>query len=85
MSFNVDVECKSDFERMADMAWQTVPGLAGKIFVPEPASGGKKHRCPDCFACQRCSDERCGVCADQGRPHTQRSQSSCTSPKEVEI
>gem|GEM_PF-1881200 len=67
------------------MAWQTVPGLAGKVFVPEPEAGQKKHRCPDCFACQRCSDERCGVCWGQPRRCSRQVQAECTSPKEVEI
>jgi len=45
------------------MAWQTVPGLKGKVFVPESRSKGKKKNpCPDCFACQQCSEERCRVC-----------------------
>jgi hypothetical protein len=44
------------------MAWQTVPGLAGKLYVPDPPAGGRKSRCPDCFACQRCGTDRCAVC-----------------------
>ena len=45
------------------MAWQTVPGLTGKIFIPECRSEGKKKNpCPDCFACQQCSEDRCRVC-----------------------
>ena len=44
------------------MAWQTVPGLAGKLYTPEHLCRGKQQRCPDCFACQQCSPERCAVC-----------------------
>ncbi|MFZ1984071.1 MAG: hypothetical protein WAU91_06635 [Desulfatitalea sp.] len=44
------------------MAWQTVPGLAGKVYTPECRSAHKKKCCPDCFTCQQCSDERCAVC-----------------------
>lgn len=45
------------------MAWKKIPGLKGKVYVPEPMAGApKKHPCRDCFACQQCSDERCCVC-----------------------
>lgn len=44
------------------MPWQTVPGLTGKVYVPEFLQEGKKHPCKDCFACQNCSEERCRVC-----------------------
>jgi len=50
-----------------------VPGLKGKVFVPEkcPAKP-KKHACPDCYDCQRCSDDRCNLCRapDSGQPET---------------
>jgi len=26
----------------------------------------KKHPCPDCFACQWCSDDRCRQCLKKG-------------------
>lgn len=45
------------------MPWGRVPGLKGKIFIPEPAQDvSKKHGCKDCFSCQMCSDDRCRVC-----------------------
>ena len=39
------------------------PGIEGLIFVPEecPASE-KRHKCPDCFYCQQCSETRCQAC-----------------------
>jgi len=45
------------------MSFVAVPGLKGKVYVPdEPRPGLKKHRCRDCFSCQQCSDDRCRVC-----------------------
>lgn len=45
------------------MPFEKCPGLPGKIYTPEPnASGSRKHPCRDCFCCQNCSDERCGLC-----------------------
>lgn len=45
------------------MPWVTVPHLKGKVYVPEKLEGSSaKHSCPDCFACQRCSDDRCRAC-----------------------
>lgn len=47
------------------MAWVTVPGLSGKVFVPEDAGRDrKKHPCTACFACQWCDENRCRVCRD---------------------
>jgi hypothetical protein len=47
----------------ANMPFVSVPGLKGKIYVPEDSRGGdKKHSCQDCFVCQHCSDDRCRVC-----------------------
>ena len=43
------------------MAWQLNPGLPGKVFCPE-VQQDKKHACPDCFACQQCSEDRCTLC-----------------------
>jgi hypothetical protein len=43
-----------------------VPGLGGKIYVPEPCSAAsKKHPCQDCFECQQCSDDRCSLCRSE--------------------
>jgi len=45
------------------MTFVRVPGLRGKVYVPEPCSAAsKKHPCRDCFGCQRCSDDRCSLC-----------------------
>lgn len=45
------------------MAWVSVPGLAGKVYVPENAGQvQKKHPCKECFSCQWCDDNRCRVC-----------------------
>ncbi len=47
------------------MPWQTLPGVTGKVFVPEAAAEAKKHPCADCFNCQKCSQERCRVCRQE--------------------
>jgi hypothetical protein len=48
------------------MAFVTVPGLKGKVFVPEQKEKApKKHPCEDCYACQMCSNDRCEVCLGQ--------------------
>ena len=45
------------------MAFVTISGFPGKVYAPEqPAAAEKKHVCPDCYACQMCSDDRCRVC-----------------------
>ncbi len=45
------------------MAWVNVPGLAGKVYVPENAGQvQKKHPCKACFSCQWCDETRCQVC-----------------------
>jgi len=45
------------------MAWVNVPGLAGKVYVPEDAGQvKKKHPCEACFTCQWCDENRCRVC-----------------------
>ena len=55
-----------DCERGGEMPFEKMPGLAGKIYVPEQKPGAfKKHPCPDCFSCDGCSDDRCGVCRDR--------------------
>lgn len=47
------------------MAFTEVPGLMGKVYVPEKESGQmRKHCCRDCFSCQMCSDDRCALCLD---------------------
>jgi hypothetical protein len=43
-----------------------VPGLSGRIYVPEPCSAAsKKHPCRDCFDCQQCGDDRCSLCRSE--------------------
>ncbi len=45
------------------MAFVDLPCGRGKLYVPETQLGMvKKHRCPDCFSCQMCGEERCKVC-----------------------
>jgi len=45
------------------MGWERVPGLKGKIYIPDARPGQpKKHPCPDCHVCQMCNDDRCNVC-----------------------
>lgn len=45
------------------MSWTTVPGLAGKVYVPSGAGQMKmKRACEDCFSCQWCDENRCQVC-----------------------
>lgn len=49
------------------MPFIMVPGLSGKVYVPEPcAAASKKHPCRDCFGCQQCSEDRCSLCRDAG-------------------
>lgn len=45
------------------MPFVNLPGLKGKVYVPETVCAPyQKHPCPDCFACQDCSDTRCRAC-----------------------
>ncbi|MFP4446765.1 MAG: hypothetical protein ACLFPD_11035 [Desulfosudaceae bacterium] len=45
------------------MPFIKVPGLTGRVYVPEKTGPDKKkHNCPDCFSCQMCSQARCQVC-----------------------
>lgn len=49
------------------MAWVSVPGLNGKIFLPDSDNREKKkHPCKGCFSCQMCSDDRCHACLGNG-------------------
>jgi len=48
------------------MPFVKVPGLIGKVYVPEKQDKSlKKHPCKDCFFCQSCSDDRCRMCLGQ--------------------
>lgn len=51
------------------MAWINVPGVTGKVYVPEdPGETHKKHSCKTCYACQWCDETRCRVCrCDQAK------------------
>jgi len=55
------------------MPFVTVPGLKGKVYIPDDKPEcSKKHPCRDCYSCQMCSDDRCEVCRDHGacrNPH----------------
>jgi len=44
------------------MPFIKIEGFTGNIYVPEVNQMKKKHPCKDCFSCQFCSDERCGLC-----------------------
>ncbi len=49
------------------MPFVRLPGLAGKVYVPEPMPlQQKKHDCRDCFSCQQCGEDRCRVCRGPG-------------------
>lgn len=61
------------------MAWLTIPGVTGKVYVPDTAVKGGKHPCKDCFACQNCGQERCRVC----RQEKLKAPCACFPEKEV--
>lgn len=63
------------------MPWQTIPGITGKIYMPETVTGGKKHPCADCYDCQNCSRQRCRMCRKEKA--SDKVQSACASLKEV--
>ncbi len=45
------------------MPFVKMDGVDGLVYVPdEEAPSTKKHPCPDCEACQHCSDARCNIC-----------------------
>ncbi len=48
------------------MPFIKIPGLEGKVYVPEEdLKVPKKHSCKDCFSCQMCTDDRCMLCREQ--------------------
>jgi len=52
-------------QEVYDMAFVTIPGISGKVYVPEGVlATGKKHPCADCHSCQQCSDDRCRLCRE---------------------
>ena len=44
------------------MAFIRMKGVEGLVYVPQDDGGLKKHPCEDCYFCQWCSDNRCGLC-----------------------
>jgi len=47
------------------MPFVKVPGLPGKLYIPEMQKNcRKKQPCEDCYSCEHCSDNRCRVCRD---------------------
>lgn len=44
------------------MAFVRIPGLPGKVYVPDKKGHPCKHPCKDCFSCEFCSDDRCRIC-----------------------
>ena len=49
------------------MPWIRMPGLAGKVYVPEDnGAAPKKHSCSTCHACQWCDENRCRICRHDG-------------------
>ena len=63
------------------MPFVKMPGVIGKVYVPEPIPGpAQKHPCPDCFACQQCSDGRCTVCRSEAVVHSTRCRRSGSEP-----
>ena len=58
------------------MPWIEMPGIEGRVYVPDDEARPKKHPCVDCFDCQWCSDARCESCrkkATCGRRKRQKS------------
>jgi hypothetical protein len=70
------------------MPFITVPGLKGKVYVPQEAQGSfKKNPCKDCYSCQLCSDDRCGVCLSRytcRRPSLELKGGTETTKKKVD-
>lgn len=59
------------------MPFVKMPGLKGKVYVPEDQSVAmKKHPCKGCFSCQMCTDTRCSVCLQGKLP-----KNSCLCPE----
>lgn len=50
------------------MPFVEIPGLTGKVYVPEHRPTElKKHDCRDCFSCQMCGDDRCAACRSENK------------------
>jgi len=66
------------------MPFEKRPGLPGKVYIPEYRSEcARKHACPDCFTCQNCSDERCGLCLSKKESLSKQSCRVARSSGEV--
>jgi len=64
------------------MAFVEISGLKGKVFVPaKNADLIKKHKCRDCYSCQFCSDDRCGVCLGPKKCLNKRGCSKAVDPE----
>ncbi len=67
------------------MPFVRLPGVEGKVYVPEADSKGrKKHPCKDCHSCQMCSDDRCAVCRGQVGPSEKTKKCECGREKASE-
>ena len=65
------------------MAWVTVPGLAGKVYVPDDAEQQRrKHPCSTCYCCQWCDETRCRVCRNGGLGHAEDGSRPCCNSKQ---
>ena len=66
------------------MAWVTLPGLAGKVYVPDDTGRQpKKHPCSTCYACQWCDENRCQVCRDGGSEHAGNGSRPCCNSNQT--
>jgi hypothetical protein len=65
------------------MKFRTIPGIEGKVFIPDEAPSKRKHPCRDCYACQQCSDDRCRVCRADGQTTAKRAAGPCRSCRSV--
>ena len=66
------------------MPFIRVPGLQGKVFVPEnDCRTRKKYPCKDCHSCQMCSDDRCAVCRGQKDKPGKSTRCRCDAKKTV--
>jgi len=65
------------------MAWITVAGLAGKVYVPN-ATGRpqKKHACKTCYSCQWCDENRCRVCRSDDHLQKETLSQCCCGGKQ---
>jgi hypothetical protein len=60
------------------MAWVNVPGLPGRVYLPQDADPEhKKHPCKTCFSCQWCDENRCQVCRVDQRTEAVEPGSCC--------